>query len=75
MLKNTAVGVAVIADRCEIGRFVFFRKVSAHGNGHGIAKDDCCQERQNHIAKKGIGAAADRQMFDTPSADQTGDGV
>ena len=73
MLKNAAVGVAVVTHRGKKGRFIFFGKVPAHGDGHGIAQNDCRQKGKYQIAQKGVGTAPESQPFDARLSDHAGD--
>ena len=75
MLENAAVGVAVVTHRGKKGRFIFFGKVSAHGDGHGSAQDDCGQERKDQITQEGIGTAPESQPLDACLSDHAGDRI
>ena len=75
MLENAAVGVAVVTHRGKKGRFIFFGKVSAHGDGHGIAQDDCGQKRKDQITQEGIGTAPESQPLDPRLSDHAGDRI
>ena len=63
MLKNTAVGVAVIACGRKISGFIFLGQVAPHGDCHGISQNDSRQKGQYQIPQQGVGTAPDSQSL------------